>query len=689
MTNWLSLALGGIPLGAMYALQAMGIVLVYKTSGVFNFAQGAIGMVAAFAAAQLGVNWGWPVPVAVLAALALGVAIGLAMEATSVRWVGGQLQRTIVTLAWLLGLQAVVLATTAQSATRPYLDVVSPASAFSIQSPVVLFYSWSQLTVIAVTVVIALGLGWYLRTRPFGVAMRAVADGPEGARLLGIDVHRVTLVSWGLGSGMGALAGILVTPLLGRLDTTTLIIFTIQALAAALVGRLSSLPMTLVGGVVLGMTQPLVVNALGTSSGVAELTAFVFILVALLTRRRTGRGDSGAGGLEPVPFGPLPRPRVAAGLVGVLGLTTGWLLVASDPGSRAYDTTILFVFAIGTLSIVLLSGVAGQVSLCQASFMGVGGFAAAIVYEAYGTGTGAMSLPLFLAAVVVGGLAAALTATAVGLPALRLRGLELAIVTLSLAFAADRYFFAAFKPLVGPETRRDMGRPFADRTAELSSGSGTFEITDGRPLAVLALLLFLLLAWWVASLRRGRTGAAFTALRSSTAATSAMGFSTTRVKLTAFAMSGFVAGVGGALYAALTSQAGANAFMFDRSITLLAYAVIVGLGSVPGAFLGGLIVAVQESGALAGGGTEVAGSSGAWLDLVTAVVLVVVLVGAPRGLTGVVTDLRARLAGWRRRATSATAEVAPPPSIGADDLDDTVDTPPALATVGADEEAGA
>lgn len=675
MTDLLSLALGGIPLGAMYALQAMGIVLVYKTSGVFNFAQGAIGMVAAFTAAQLGVHWGWPTPLAVGVALVLGVLIGVVMELSSVRWVEGRLRKTIVTLAWLLGLQAIVLATTSQSATRPYLDVVSPASAFSIQSPVVLFFSWSQLAVIALTVAVALGLGWYFRTRPFGVAMRAVADGEEGARLLGMDVHRVTLVSWGLGSGMGALAGILVTPLLGQLNTVTLVVFTIQALAAALVGRLSSLPMTLLGGVALGMTQPLVVELLGTSSGVNELTAFVFILVALMTRRRTERGDTGGGGLEPVPFGPLPEPRTATLLVALGGLATGWLLFGSDPGTQAFSTTVLFVFAIGTLSIVLLSGVAGQVSLCQAAFMGVGGYAAAIVHDLFGTGGNAMSLPLFLVAMVAGGLVAAATAGLVGLPALRLRGLELAIVTLSLAFAADRYFFASFRPLVGPDTRRPMGRPFTDQVAEVTTESGAFEIADGRPLAVISLLVFVLLAWWVASLRRGRTGAAFTALRSSVAATTAMGFSPTRVKLTAFAMSGFVAGVGGALYASLTSQAGANAFMFDRSITLLAYAVIVGLGSVPGAFLGGLIVAVQESGALADGGAQVAGSSGAWLDLATAVLLVVVLISAPRGLTGLVTRMRDRLP---RRAPQPPMRLATDPTDDEDTED--VAVPAAVGT---------
>ncbi len=662
MTRILSLAIGGIPLGAMYALQAMGIVLVYKTSGVFNFAQGAIGMVAAFAAAQLGVNWGVPVLLVVPMAVALGAGIGVAMEVLTIRHVHGKLQKTVVTLGWLLGLQALVNAVAPAASTRAYYDVVSPNSAFTMNSPLILSFGWNQLAVIFLTIGIALGLGWYFRTSAFGVAMRAVADAPEGATLLGINVNRVTLVSWGLGCGMGALAGILVTPLLSKLDTITLVIFTVQALAAALVGRLSSLPLTLAGGIGLGMAQPVVNDILDIGAGNDELVAFVFILVALLTRRQTGRGDSGGGGLEPVPFGAMPAGKVAVASLAAIGLYGLWALLFADPNSGAANVVIMFVFAMGTLSIVLLSGIAGQVSLCQASFMGVGGYGAAIAYGMLAAPDGTISLVAFLVAVFVGGLVATAAAVIVGLPALRLRGLELAIVTLSLAFAADRYFFKTFTPLVGANNSRPMGRPFSTFKADTSAGGQVFQVDNLRPLALIAFVLFVLIAFWAASLRRGRTGASFTALRSSIAATSAMGFSATTTKLKGFALSGFIAGIGGAVYAAQAGGAGSTAFGFDRSITLLAYAVIVGLGSIPGAVIGGFIVMVQT-------GSSDGGSGAAVFDLLTAVVLIMVLMFAPRGLTGLVSDLRDRV--LRRGGSGDTpppsvAEAAEPALVGAD-----------------------
>ncbi len=282
-----------------------------------------------------------------------------------------------------------------------------------------------------------------------------------------------------------------------------------------------------------------------------------------------------------------------------------------DPGTASRSIAVTFAWALGVLSVVLLGGVAGQVSLCQAAFMGVGGYGAAIAV--------ANGIP-FLLALLAGALLAAGAAAVVGLPALRLRGLELAIATLSLAFAFDRYFFQSFTPLVGPNQRRPLPRPgWADRLIDIPGANGTsISITDWRPYAVLALVVFLAAAWGVASLRRGRTGAAFTALRSSEAATSAMGFSVVGVKLRGFALSGFVAGLGGAVFGGLAEVAGNTAFGFDRSIVILAYAVIAGLGSVPGALIGGGIVTLST---LSFGGAEgqVADSSGSLVTVLTAV----------------------------------------------------------------------
>ncbi|MFP5309929.1 MAG: ABC transporter permease [Actinomycetes bacterium] len=645
MTELIALALGGIPLGAMYALQAMGIVLVYKTSGVFNFAQGAIGMMAAFIASSLALSYGLPMPVALVGALAFGALTGVVMERLTIRPVEGTLQRTVVTLGWLLGLQGLAQVLFGQGAGRGFLTVFPQTLAFRIDGLAVGF-SVDQLGVVAVALGVAGGLAAFFRRSSFGISMRAVADAPEAAGLLGVDVGRVTLVSWALGAGLAALSGVLVTPLLATLDTVGLIIFTIQALAAALIGRLTSLPRTLVGGLALGMAQPVIGRVLSLGAGANELIAFAFILGALLLRRRTGRGDSGAGGLAPVPLRPLPRGRAAA--LAAAGIGVGLLVQGTvlDPGVTSRSVAVTAIWGLAVLSLTLLGGVAGQVSLCQGVFMGVGGYGAAI---AVGAG-----VP-FVPALVLGATLAALVAAVVGLPALRLRGLELAIVTLSLAFAADRYIFTSLTPLVGPDRRRPLPRPewLNPRITTVDAGGQALEITDWRPYALLALVLFLLAAWGVASLRRGRTGAAFTALRSSEAATSAMGFSVVAVKLKGFALSGFLAGLGGAAFAGLGQLAGATAFGFDRSITLLAYAVIVGLGSVPGAFLGGLIVTLST---LSFGGDQgaVATDAGALVTVATAVVLVVVLRVAPQGLAGLAADVRTRVArAGRRRGPSA------------------------------------
>lgn len=628
----LSLALGGLPLGAMYALQAMGIVLVHKTSGVFNFAQGAIGMTAAFLASWFGLSLGLPTVLAVVLAVVAGAGIGVVIERLTIRPVEGALQRTIVTLAWLLGLQGLMQLAFGTRAGREWVALFPDSPALVVDT-LKLAWSWDQVGVMVLTAAVALGLGAWFRTRPFGMAMRAVADAPEGASLLGIPVNRVTMVSWALGAGMAALGGILVTPLLATLDTVALAIFTIQALAAAVIGRLTSLPLTLAGGLALGMVQPVAKRLLDLPVGSDELVAFAFIVGALLLRRRTGRGDVGDVGWAPTGVGSLPRGRAA--VVAVVAVVAFPLLVAGlfDPGSLSRYVAVTFIWALPVLSLVLLTGVAGQVSLCQAVFMGVGGYGAAL---AVGAG-----VP-FLLALLVGGLLAAVAAAVVGLPALRLRGLELAIVTLSLAFAADRYFFQAFEPLVGPDRRRPLPRPeFADRLVDVGGADTGLMVTDWRPYAVLTFVVFVLAAWGVASLRRGRLGAAFTALRSSEAAASAMGFSVTTVKLKGFALSGFVAGLGGALFGGLNELAGNTAFMFDRSITLLAYAVIAGIGSVPGAVVGGLIVTLQTVN-IGGGDGQVASDTGlAVTTILTATLLIAVLIAAPRGLAGV--------GGWTRR----------------------------------------
>lgn len=621
----LALALSGLPLGAMYALQAMGIVVVYKTSGVFNFAQGAIGMAAAFVASGLGVSLGLPTWLAVLGAVAFGALLGAVMERLTIRPARGALPRTIVTLGWLLALQGLVGLVFGTELGRRPVTLFSPDTALRIPSLATAF-GWDQLGVLFTAFLVAGGLGLFFRRSPLGVAMRAVSDGPEAARLLGIRVRVVTMAAWAMGAALAALSGVLVTPLLGTLDTVGLVVFTIQALAAALVGGLTSLPLTFAGGIALGMGQPVIGRLLGSPAGINELIAFAVILGALLLRKRSGRGDdsaSGAGGLgadglEPAPLRPLPTGRTA-GIV-TAAVAAALLVPTLLGGPQAnFQLAGLLAWSLAVLSLVLLAGVVGQVSLCQAFFMAIGAYGAGIFM---GAGLS------FLAAMPLGALLAAGVAALVGIPALRLRGLELAIVTLSLAFAADRYFFR-WTPLVGPDSIRPLPRPeFADEVLNGVAGARLYTLLTG--------VVLVACMWWVASLRRGRTGAALTALRSSAAATAAMGFSVTSLKLRGFAASGFVAGLAGVLFSGLAHLAGYAPFDFTRSISLLAYAVIAGVGSVPGAVVGGGIVALSALSTGGGSGDIPSGTGSSMVTILTGAALIVTVIAAPSGLAGLV-----------------------------------------------------
>ncbi|MDX6268455.1 MAG: hypothetical protein QOD70_3195 [Frankiales bacterium] len=620
MKLYVSLALSGLPIGAMYALSAMGIVIVFKTSKVFNFAAGAIGLACAYFASTLH-SHGFPTLLAVAVAVLLGAAIGVLMELT-VRPAKGALTGTIVTLGWLLVLQGVVgWVYGTQVATNEPVQIVGDGN--FIDWGGVLLYSNQQVVLLVVAAVLAAGLAVFFTVTALGTATRAVSEAPDAARLLGIGVNRVNLVAWGLGGAVSGFAGVLVAPLLGGLDTTKLVVFTVQALAAALVGRLSSLPLTFAGGVTLGLLQPIVARALQQFDGIKgtqELTAFAVVLVSLLFMKRSGRRDVG-GGLLPAPLQPLPRGVFAvATAVGVaLAVLLAPLLVDDVGNASHYNVSQVAIWGLATLSLVLLVGVVGQVSVCQAVFMGCG---------AYGTGIAMGHGVPFLLAIVIGAVLAAAVAALVGLPALRLEPLELAIATLSLSFTADRFLYS-WPPLASSDGNRPVARP---GFANIDPG----HVADGqRAYAWLALGIFVVACFAVASLRRARTGAALTALRSSEPATAAMGFSVVSVKLRGFAASGFIAGLAGALYAGLVQGASGAAFDFTRSITLLAYAVIIGVGSVPGAVLGGMIVTLTTL--TFGSTSDVAnGSQVSLTTMFTGIILIAILALTPEGLTGIV-----------------------------------------------------
>lgn len=277
------LILVGIAFGALYSLAALGIVLIYKTTGVLNFAHGAIGMFSTFIAYEFGVVRGWPAPLAVLIALAFAAGFGWFMERFTLRPLRERpvLTRVIVTLGWLLVLQSVASLIWKDTSYHIPLQIF-PQNGIRVAQ---LTLGYNQIANIIIAAVLAVLLGYFLRSTSLGIAMRATSDNPTAARLLGIQVNRVAASSWVLGSLTAAITGLLLAPLT-TLNTTQLTVVVITAFGAALIGGLTSLPLTFFGGIFLGVAQSLLILVIPPQVvGAKEVLTFAVILAVLLLRK--------------------------------------------------------------------------------------------------------------------------------------------------------------------------------------------------------------------------------------------------------------------------------------------------------------------------------------------------------------------------------------------------------------------
>lgn len=280
---------GGLAQGGVYALAAIGLVLIYRVSGVLNFAQGAIATVSAFVAYtlvyQAAPAWmpAWIPPLyGLLAAIVTGCVIGFLIEYLTIRPLTGrpQIVKVAVTIGWLLVLQQLAGLIWGFTAYHAPINIVSQGATFIIPGTRV-FIGMNQVLVIVVAGALTIGVAALLRLTTLGASMRAVSDDPQAARLWGIHVDRVTAFSWVLGSAMAAIAGVLITPFI-TFTPFVLTIIVISAFAAALIGRLQSLPFTFLGAMVLGVLQtwPAAFGATGTAW--QQVAPFAIVLIALV-----------------------------------------------------------------------------------------------------------------------------------------------------------------------------------------------------------------------------------------------------------------------------------------------------------------------------------------------------------------------------------------------------------------------
>jgi branched-chain amino acid transport system permease protein len=564
--TFLQFTVVGITVGCIYALTATGLTVTYITSGIFNFAHGAVGMIAAFTYWELTAKYGWPQAPAALAVLfVLAPIMGLLIEQLMRRLHGAP---TEVTLVISLGLLLALIGI-AQSRWDPGIARVLPEFFAGHQVRILgVNVSYHQLTVIATAIAVVVVLRLFLYRTRAGIALRAVVDAPDVAALNGAAPDRVSQMGWVIGAMLASLAGVLLAPVLGAVDIILLTLLVINGYAAAIVGRLRSLPLTFGGGIALGLIESYAIEfspqSLLSYLHTALPIIFLFVMLLLVPEARltVGRRTTRR---------PLRVPKLRESVIGATAFVAfAWVasgfLSNRDLGTMTKGAALALIM----LSLVLLTGYGGQISLAQLTFAGVGAFAMGKVAG------GNSILGLFAAAgfaAIIGGI--------VALPALRLRGLYLALST---------FAFAQFMTAIFFKNNDVFGQGGALKVGRI--GLPGISLKSPRAFFIFCVVVLVASAVVVLAIRRASFGRRLAAMSDSPAAAATLGMSLTTTKLIVFAASAGLAGLAGALYAGNQGQVGSFDFEVLLSLVLLLQMVIWGVDSVLGILIAGSLVAL-------------------------------------------------------------------------------------------------
>jgi len=563
----------GLYIGAAYAIAASGLVLTYTTTRVFNIAHGAISMVMAFLFWELHVDAGLPTVWSVLLVVGViaplfGLLLDRIMRGLADAPVSVMLVVTVALFMALVGLATQFWPSNENRAVEYFFGYDS-VTIFGVA------VGYHYLITIAVSALVAAALWFLLNKTLLGTAMRAAVDNRELLELFGAEASRISMLSWALGSSLAALGGVLLAAYTG-LDYYSLTFLVIAAFAAAMLGKLKSLPLTFIGALGLGLGSSYIQNYLedfgdkigvhisattlvGIQSALPTFLLFLIVVGMPQVRLRVGQVKGILGARVPSNT----QSLAAAGVVfaGVL------VLVSVLGASQTQKLGLAIAFGIVMLSMVLLTGYGGYLSLAQFSFVGIG---AATVAKLDTTSPFAILLAVVIAT-AIGAL--------VSLPVLRLTGLYLALATLAFGQLMDKLVFNAnfmfgLNGSIPVQRMHLLGLDLADDTVYV----------------MLLVVVFLALGIAILAVRRGPIGRLLIALRDSPQACSTLGLNQSWFRVAVFSVSAGIAGLAGALMAGLQEIAAPGSFATIASLPTVLVAVVAGVTTISGAFVGGVML---------------------------------------------------------------------------------------------------
>lgn len=579
--------------GGLNALTAIGIVLVYRANRVINLAHSGFGAVAGVLFFMLANFEGWSYYAALPAAIGAAATAGLVVEILVVRRFANapRLLLTVVTIGLgqlLLGL--------ANQIPRAWIDIEdeqqraqvgglvrSPLGRLKAEVfPVV--FTGDHLAIVVAVLIATAALAFFLLRSDVGIAVRGASENHDRAQMLGINVRNLGTLVWTIAAALSGLAAVLVIPVSGLAPLDAAGVFgiglLIRALAAAVFGRMQSLPTTAAAALGIACFEQSVFWITGSTIVVDGVLLGVILVGLLLQRKQIARSEESAGGTWSAAEEVRPTPGELIGLatvrrgkrwlwgtLAVAALAFPWVMSPSQTNlGSAY-----LIYGIIAVSLVVLTGWGGQISLGQFALVAIGALVG-------GAMTARLGLP-FPLALLSGSLGGAVVAIVLGLPALRIRGLFLAVTTLAFSLAVSTVVLS----------ERYFGWALPERVARPKLG--WIDLEDERAFFYLMLVALIGTVLAVQSLRRSRTGRVLIALRDNERAAQSFGVNLVRTRLVTFALSGFVAAFAGVLFAAHQHAVSPTAFGPEQSINVFLMAVIGGLGSVSGVLLGALYFA--------------------------------------------------------------------------------------------------